>query len=101
MIVEAPGRGKSRAACSESKAQRFFGASLADTARNRNEPGAAAFARSSAKSCQASECVSNPKQRRHRQTRYLVVHHCSGGATLERSTNEIMAVAIGSPQRDE
>jgi hypothetical protein len=100
MIVEAAGGGESRAACSEGQAQRFFGASLADTARNRDEPGAAAFARSSAKSSQARECVSNPKQRRSRQTGYLVVHHCCDGATLERRTDEVMAVVIGSPQRD-
>src|ERR1700739_4876131 len=101
MIVEAAGRGKGRAASSEGQAQRLFGAGLADTAGNRDDPGAAALARSSAERSQAGKCIGNAQERHRRQTGYLAVHHHSGGAAPESGTDELMAVVVGSAQRNE
>src|SRR5271169_4533685 len=101
MIVEAASRGKGRAAGRERQAQRLLGAGLADTACDRDDSGTAALTRSRAESRQAGECVGNVQERHRRQAGYLAVHHRGNGALLESGTDEIMAVVVGSPQRNE
>ena len=63
VIIEAACRGKSRAASGESKAQRLFGAGLADTAGNRNHPGARAPARCGTECRKSGERVGYAQQR--------------------------------------
>ena len=101
VIVEATGRRKSWAGDGKSETQRLFGAGFADTAGDREDLGVATLARSRSESHQAGQCVDNTQQRHHGQIRDVAVHHRRSGSALEGGTNEIMAVVIGAPQRNE
>ena len=99
MIVEAACGSEGWAAGGERQAQRLLGAGLADTAGNRKDPGAAAFARRRAEGGKAGERISHAQQRRRRrQIRDIAIDHRRSGTALKRGTDEIMSVMVRPAQ---